>query len=220
MSAVARSAGHVMVRDHAARVAVERVGEHVDVVSRRGSARPAPRRSGCGRARGCSRAHERDAHAQPRARPVARAPIRVSNSARGPRRVSRREPCRPPRARRRRARPGAIRRARRSRWRRRAPLPWADRRAPGRPCWPSISQSRMPPTSKAAAGTPARAASRPTNPNGSGHVLGTTSRSASRRCLIALVRRDPSGKRHRHAVASADAPRRDARGPPARGRRR
>src|SRR5690606_8006608 len=47
------------------------------------------------------------------------------------------------------------------------------------PVSPSISQSGMPPAAKPTAGTPAAAASIPTNPNGSGQRLGTTSASAS-----------------------------------------
>src|SRR5947209_2465839 len=47
-----------------------------------------------------------------------------------------------------------------------------------RPFTPSVSHSEMPPLSKATAGTPRAAASRPTRPKGSGQMLGTASRIA------------------------------------------
>jgi len=49
-----------------------------------------------------------------------------------------------------------------------------------RPLIPSVSHSGIPPTENATAGNPRSPASGPTRPNGSGHVLGTISRSELR----------------------------------------
>ena len=74
-----------------------------------------------------------------------------------------------------------------------------------RPLTPSVSQSRIPPTSNATAGRPSAAASRPIRPNGSGHRLGTATSDAAGVDALRAPRSRPTRELRLHAARRGQA---------------